>query len=74
MFVAAAHDDLGTGPGGAIYRVNLVKPSALFWVKANLGIFILKGLLKETDKLNISNPFKGLLNWVKEKNLVCFLF
>lgn len=53
MFVAAAHDDLGAGPGGAIYRVNLVKLSALFWVKANLGIFILKGLLKETEKLNI---------------------
>jgi len=51
--VAAAHDDLGAGPEGAISRVKLVKPSALFRVKANLDIFILKGLLKETDKLNI---------------------
>lgn len=53
MFVAAAHDDLGAGPEGAVSRVNLVKPSALSRVKANLDIFILKGLLKETDKLNI---------------------
>lgn len=44
MFLTPAHNDLGARPQGAIYRVNPVKPSVLFRVFVNLGIFILKGL------------------------------
>ena len=53
MFPTAAHQDLGARPKGATCRVNPVKPSVMFIAIVNARIFIVKGLFKEIDKLNI---------------------
>lgn len=71
MFLTAAHLDLGARPEGAIYGVNPVKPSVRFTVIVNSGIFIVKGLFQEIDKLNIFQSFQGFTE--VSKRLKCLV-